>query len=83
MNFNDEHEKIMVFAGKNNLVICIKENEIQQNFWTNYDLMARIDNNLKIEIEKTFYFDNITNVEQKEIDKLIDFLKSLGFKEGE
>lgn len=83
MNFHDKYEKIVKFANENNIVIEIEKDIINQNFWTNYDLMARIDTNLNVSIEKTFDFDDATDKEQKEIDKLIRFLKRLGFKEGE
>ena len=83
MNFHDKYEKIVKFANENNIVIKIEKDIINQNFWTNYDLMARIDTNLNVNIEKTFDFDNVSEKERKEIDKLIVFLKELGFKEGE
>ena len=83
MDFHDKYEKIVKFANENNIVIKIEKDIINQNFWTNYDLMARIDTNLNVNIEKTFDFDNVSEKERKEIDKLIVFLKELGFKEGE
>ena len=80
MNFHDKYEKIVKFANENNIVIEIEKDIINQNFWTNYDLMARIDTNLNVSIEKTFDFDDATDKEQKEFVKLLQENDEINFE---
>ena len=62
-------------------ILFIREKSITQNFWTNYEVEAIINLDLSVDTEISYEGMKLEEAEQKEINKLIEYLKELGFKE--